>query len=245
MAALGRIAAVALIAAAAAWAIGRQAARRIERQGMDIASRRQPPDPGFPQENRTVANNNALMRMGFAPDLEGTAIAYDAEADRLVSEGRFRTDLSLAQLAAALKISAASIARPRSPGEVDPDAELFRAQSGVLTAGSKALARTRRKEQVAEGKKPDAVVSEWVVTEYAFSLNRLNHPSGEEKAVLAAIARAAGGIMPQPGDTVRAVGVFRGYVAPGRVALAPGMLPLAAQPAATATIGTERSAPFQ
>jgi hypothetical protein len=66
-----------------------------------------------------------------------------------------------------------------------------------------------------------------VVTDYSFTLNRLKHPSDEEKAVLAIICAAAT-TLTQPGDPIRAVGVSRGELADGRIALAAGFLPVEA-----------------
>ena len=63
-------------------------------------------------------------------------------------------------------------------------------------------------------------------TNSSFTLNRLRNPSAKEKIVLAAIARAAAGIMPKAGDLMRAVGVGRGELASGRIVLAAGMLPV-------------------
>lgn len=238
------MAAVALIAAAVAWAIGRETAKRIEDGDIERSSRRQPPLPGLPAATRTVLNNNTIMKMGFVGDLDGKAIAYTAEADGLVAGGQFRTDLPLEALAAILRVRPDAIAHPRFPRQVDPDAELFRAQAGTLTANAKARSREKRAWQRQHGKTPDGVVAEWIVRDFSFTLNRLRHPDDAEKAVLSAILRAAGETMPQPGDTMRAVGVFRGTLDAGRIAVAPGMLPLAAQPAAAAPFGTERSAPL-
>jgi hypothetical protein len=165
-----------------------------------------------------------IARLGWVPNLDGTAIAYDRQADRLVEGSQFRTDLSLNQTARALKISPSSIANPRSPDEVDPDAELFRAQSGVLTPRSKESVR-RFQRQLAAGKVADSIVQEWVITELSFTLKRLKQPSDQEEAVLSAIARAASQIMPDPDDKVRAVGVAQHALETGHVVLTPGMLP--------------------
>ena len=123
-----------------------------------------------------------------------------------------------------MKISTSSIANPRSPDEVDPDAELFRAQSGVLTQNSKESAR-RFQRQLAAGTVADSIVNEWVITEFSFTLNRLKQPSDQEKAVLSAIARAASEIMPGPDDAARAVGFSWGTLEAGKVTLTPGILP--------------------
>ena len=223
----GRLALAALLAAAAAtYAIGREFAKRIEKHDIEVATRRQPPAPGFPESSRTDDNNNMIMRMGLVGDLDGQAIAYTAEAARLVRDGKFRIDLPLDRMAELLRVSPHLLATARSPNEVDPNAELFRAQSGTLTVNAKTLSRASRGRQAREGKKPDAVYPDWVITNYSFTLNRLNVPSADEKVVLAAIKIAAAETMPRPGDKVRAVGVAQGELASGRIALAVGMLPL-------------------
>jgi hypothetical protein len=216
--------AIAAVATAWVWAIGHGASRSSETDQMDIFAEPEAPLPGLALKCRTAANNNMIARLGWVPNLDGTAIAYDRQADHLVEEGRFRTDLSLNQTAKALKISPSSIANPRFPDQVDPGAELFRAQSGVLTQNSKESAR-RFQRQVLAGTVADSVVPEWVVTDYSFTLNRLKQPSDQEKAVLSAIARAASEIMPDPDDKIRAVGVGHDALEIGLVALTPGMLP--------------------
>jgi hypothetical protein len=76
-----------------------------------------------------------------------------------------------------------------------------------------------------KGAVPDGVTPDWVVTEHSFTLNRLKHPSDLEKTVLSAIIRAAEGVMPQPGDKTRAVGLGADAVEPGQLSLYPGYLP--------------------
>jgi hypothetical protein len=224
----GRLAAVALAGAAGAWAIGREVARRIENHDIQIASRRQPPAPDCPVESRTADNNNMIMRMGLVGDLDGTAVAYTHEADHLVVGGRFRIDLPLEQMASLLRISPDLLANPQAPAEIDSNAELFRAQAGTLTDKAKELSRKLRKQQVLAGKKPNAVVGTWVITDFSFTLNRLRHPNEQENIILSAIISAAAETMPRPGDKIRAVGVSGGELAPGRIALAVGLLPLEA-----------------
>jgi hypothetical protein len=216
--------AIAARATAWVWAIGNRASRSSETDRIDIFAGREAPLPGLPAQSPTVANNNMIARLGWAPNLDGTAIAYARQADRLVEGGQFRTDLSLDQTARALEISPSSIANPRSPSEIDPDAELFRLQSGVLTEKSKESTRTSERQLLA-GTLSDFIVNEWVITEFSFTLNRLKQPSDQEKEVLSAIARAASEIMPGPDDKVRAVGVPRDALEGGPVVLTYGMLP--------------------
>ena len=222
----GRIGIVAAAAAVGAWAIGREASRQIEIRDIAMASRHQPPAEGFPQESLTADHNNLIMRMGLVGDLDGKAIAYDAIADRLLLNGQFRIDLPLDDMSELLHISRDLLANPKSPNDVDPDAELFRAQAGTLTEGAKDLSRKLRARQVLEGKKPDAVVAQWSITNFSFTLRRLEHPNDEEKSVLSAIILAAAETMPRPGDKIRAVVVSAEAIAGDRIALWPGMLPV-------------------
>jgi hypothetical protein len=144
----GRIAALALIAAGTAWGIGREASRRIQDHDIAIASRVQPRAQGFPDEAPIAAHNNMIMRMGLVADLDGRAVAYTAEADGLVVDGNFRTDFSLRELAAILHVRPESIAHPKSPGEINPDAVLFRTQAGVLTENARRTSRAFRSRQL-------------------------------------------------------------------------------------------------
>jgi hypothetical protein len=236
----GRIAAVSLVAAIAVWAIGREAAQRIERQDIEVSSRRQEPAPGFPASRKVADNNNAIMRKGLVGDLDGTAIAYASEVDGLVAnDGRFQTGLTLEPMARILNVGVATISRPDAPHEIDPAAVLFKVQAGQLTEPARELSRKRRNEQALQGRKRDAVYGDWIVKELSFTLNRLNHPNEEERTVLEAISRSARAMMPQPGDKLRAVSVARGDLESGSVILTTGMLPLEAQQDTAATIGTE------
>jgi hypothetical protein len=119
----GHLGAIAIVGGAAAWAIGREAARRIENHDIQIASRRQPPATGCPVASRTADNNNMIMRMGLVGDLDGTAVAYAIEANHLVADGKFQIDLPLEQMASLLRISPDLLANPQSPAEIDPSAE--------------------------------------------------------------------------------------------------------------------------
>jgi len=216
----GRIAAVALVAASMTWAIGRDVSKRIESYDIEIASRPQPPLPGFPKPSETVKKNNEIMRLGLVGDLDGMPVPYTAEADGLVSkaDGRFLTDLSLEQMARILHVDPASISKPDSH-EIDPGAVLFKVQSGTLTPQAKIRSREGRKTQ------PWYVWSEWVICDFSFTLQKLRAPNEQERAVLTAISRAARQIPPEPGDKFRAIGVNRGEFDHGTI-ITPGMLPL-------------------
>ena len=119
----GHLGAIAIVGGAAAWAIGREATRRIENHDIQIASRRQPPATGCPVASRTADNNNMIMRMGLVGDLDGTAVAYTHEADHLVVGGRFRIDLPLEQMASLLRISPDLLVNPQAPAEIDSNAK--------------------------------------------------------------------------------------------------------------------------
>ena len=219
------IAAVALVAAGMAWAIGRAASQIVENRGLEKAARYQRPAAGRPTPCRTEDNNNINSKMGYVANLDGKVIAYAVDAGGLVSDGQFRIDLPLERMAGILRVSPDSIAKPHSRNEIDPNAELFRAQAGTLSETGKELSRKMRTRQLQEGKTPDAAFGDLVITNFSFSLNRLKQPNDEEKIVLSAIIRAAAGIMSMPGDKIRAVGVNLGSLEPSLIALAPGMLP--------------------
>jgi hypothetical protein len=82
-----------------AWAIGYGASKDLKLPPSELLPSYTPPPSARPPESQTVVNNNAIARAGFIADLDGTAIAYTAEADRLFVDGRFRLDLPLADLA--------------------------------------------------------------------------------------------------------------------------------------------------
>jgi hypothetical protein len=213
------------LVAGAAWVICSAALLPMDADNIADSSRRAEPLPGLHEDPR-AAINSALMREGWVPNLDGTAVAYAEDADGLVGpDGRFRTDLAPEEAAAILHLDAAAIARAGSPREIDPAAVLFRAQAGTLSDRAKAMSRRTRLRQAAEEQIPDAVYQGWDVRDFAFTLDRLRHPDEAEEAVLAAIGRSKLWVPPRPGDAIRAVPVNRGQLGPDRVALLPGMLP--------------------
>ena len=171
--------------------------------------------------------------MGFVANLDGTVVAYPKEVNGLVSKGQFRIDLPPIPMAEILCVSPASIANPRAPDEIDPDAELFKAQAGTLSEDGKERSRKFQAQQLRERKPPDAALGEMVIMNYSFTLNRLKRPTDEERTVLSAIIRAAVGAMPMPGDKIRAVDVAASYLEDGIIAVTPGMLPPEAPQAAS------------
>ena len=220
-----RMTAFAALTAGIAWAIGREVSRRIESHDIETASRRQEPLPGIRKDPR-AAINALIMGMGWVANLDGTAVAYDALADDLFDpDGNLRKDLSPQKVADILHLAVQAVAKKGSLHDIDPQAVLFHAQAGTLTQQSKAMARKMRIQQVAQGLTPDAAYRDWDVRHYAFTLDRLSHPSAEEAEILAAISRSKLLVMPQPGDTIRAVPVNRGDLGTDRIALWPGMLP--------------------
>jgi hypothetical protein len=219
------IVALAAILTATAWAIGYEAVRRIEGNDIMISSRRQEPLPGFPKSAKADVNRIVIAN-GWVGNLRGDAAAYDAEADNLVDhDGRFRLNLSAYDAARLLSIDPRVIAKTDSPHEIDETAPLFRVQVGTLTAESRQSAIKRRIEQLAKGEPPYAASGNWDVREFVFTLAKIKHPTDEESRILSAISKSALCTVPKPGDTIRAVAVNRGDLEPGKIALAPGMLP--------------------
>jgi hypothetical protein len=214
-----RIAALVALAAAAAWGIGREASLRIFFDDTELFSRPEPA-PSVPK-SRNPLINEFITTTGWVGNLDGTAVAYSSEADELVaSDGRFQTDLTPQEAHHKLGLDAAAISKKGSPDEIDSDVVLFKAQAGTLTETAKALGRILRSKHVAA-----AIRGEWDLKDFSFTLNQLKHPSEEEKAVLAAISRSKLGILPVPGDMIRAVPANRTDFEPGMIAVSPGMLP--------------------
>jgi hypothetical protein len=189
----------------------------------DAISTYEPPPDTFPQPSQTAINNNRIMEMGLVGDLDGLAVAYTSEADGLVGlDGRFRTELGPKELAAILRLDVEILSRS--------DAILFKVQSGRLTDTAKRISIRVRTEREQQDKPRDFVCAAWITKDYAFTLERLKHPSEDERVVLEAISKAARAIMPQPGDKVRAVSAGAGQFECGGVVVAAGMLPLEAAP---------------
>jgi hypothetical protein len=216
----------AVLAVALLWLIGRAAVPRALPDDDEFASTREDPLPGFPRASPAAEINNAIARSGLVVNLDGTAVAYTAEADGLVGDdGQFRTGLSLAEAARILHRDPRTICRKDAPDELDPDAVLFRAQAGTILEESKKLARKLRFKQLQQGLPPDAAAGRWHTRDFAFTLNRIAHPDEEEETILAAISRSRRGVIPRPGDTIRAVAVDRGDLERGTAVVTPGMLP--------------------
>ena len=106
------------------------------------------------------------------------------------------------------------------------DSILFRAQEGWLTLEAKVVSRRVRDDREVEGKPRDFVYPEWITRNYAFTVERLRHPTAEDKRVLDAISNAARAVPPEPGDGIRAVGVSGGELERGIGVVSAGMLPL-------------------
>ena len=223
----GRWACLAAFAAfgyALTWGLDHEVARWVVGAGPGAAAERRAPAANAPPASQAARNNNRLMALGWVADLDGTAVIYPREVNGLVAaDGRFRTDLSPAEMARILGVDPATIARPGSSDEIDARAVLFRAVSGELTGRARALARRWRGEQADQGRIADAVGYEWVPREFAFTLGDLEHPDDAERRVLVAISRAARQLMPEPGEGIRAIAVERSDVQPHN--LAPGYLP--------------------
>ena len=189
-------------------------------QRIQIAGNRPDPQenplPQFPSPSRVNENNNRIMALGLVSDLDGIAVAYTSEADGLVApDGSWSYSLSAVEMAKVLRLDA-----------VVRDTILFRAQAGWLTPEAKVISRRIRDEGEAEGKPRDFVYPEWISRNYAFTLERVMHPTADEARVLDAISKAARAVPPVPGDGIRAVGVSRGELERGIGVLSAGMLPL-------------------
>jgi hypothetical protein len=219
-----RIATFGAMACGGVWVIGLAASNRMEKWDLETVASSEDPAPGLRHPRAVI--NNMISSKGWVPNLDGTAVAYAAEADGLISDdGRFRTDLGPREVAGILHLDVDAIIRAGSPHEIDSNAVLFRAQAGTLTESTRAACRKRRLEQVAQGLNPDAAFRDWNVRAFAFTIDRLQRPNVEEKVVLSAIARSKLLVVPRPGDSIRAVAVDRGELEFGKVALWPGMLP--------------------
>jgi hypothetical protein len=183
------------------------------------------PLPGFPDKPESIKNPNP-WRVGA--DLHGIAIVFAEEAVRLIGEdGQFRRDLPVDEFARRLVIDVKSISTP--DGRLDPDAVLFRAQRAVLTANGRAKSLEMRRRQIHTHDIPWAVFAEWGRRDYAFTLNKLLHPSDDEIIILTAIRNAPPRGVATPGDKIRATGINREQFEDVPV-ITGGMLPLEALP---------------
>ncbi len=200
-----------------------------------------PPSNRIPRPSRAVVSNNDAAQLQRPVNLEGTAVAYPEEVDRLVGvDGRFRTELSLNEMASVLSIDPQTIAKRGSKKEIDPAAVLFEAVTGRLSERAKARSRRQREIELREGWPVSAFGHEWVTVAFPFSLTTLKHPNQEQQVVLDAISRSARGLEREPGAKTNAVplpsvregGRFRGFE------FAAGYLPLEPVPGGLA-------APFQ
>jgi hypothetical protein len=187
------------------WWVGGELVHELVKNSIeDEAARSSPPD-SYPKPKLFVVNKNKDAQLRLPPDLDGTAVVYPIEVDRLVGpDGSFCTDLSLSDLAGLLNVDPQTIARKGSNDEVDPDAVLFTAVTGRLSEQAKALARRKREIQIQDGLPPSAVVEDWVQTKLSFSLKALKHPSADQKLVLDSIRHSALGLPRQPGAKTNA-----------------------------------------
>jgi hypothetical protein len=186
------------------WAGGELVHQLVKNSTEDEAARSSPPD-NYPQPSLFVVNNNKDAQLRLPPDLDGTAVVYPIEVDRLVGpDGSFCTDLSLSELAGLLNVDPQTIAKKGSVNEIDPEAVLFTAVTGRLSEPAKAQARRKREIQIQDGLPPSAVVEDWVQTKLYFNLKALKQPSADQKLVLDSIRRSALGLPRQPGAKTNA-----------------------------------------
>ncbi len=166
-----------------------------------------PPHAGAPKLSRAAVNNNDAAELKLAPDLEGVAVIYPEQVDGLISaDGSFRTDLAPEKMAAVLRINHAALRKERS-AELDPDATLFTAIIGRLSARAKALSRRVRESEARAGRPMSAAGYEWETTLIGFSLNSLKHPNPEEKRILNAIIRCKRRLPRRGGAGINAIGL--------------------------------------
>ncbi len=192
--------------AALFWWVGGEYAQRFGQDRIESRPGNSPPSESIRKPSRAVANNNKAAERKLHVNLEGTAVVYPEEVDALAAaDGSFRTELSLNEMASALRIDPKSIANPRSRHEIDPAAVLFKAVTGRLTDQTKVQSRRMREIELRGGPAASTAGWEWVTVEFPFSLNALKHPNREQKVVLDAISQSARGLERQPGAKTNAV----------------------------------------
>jgi len=159
---------------------------------------------------------------------------------RLVAvDGSFRTNITLAELAAVLRIDPGTIAKKDASNEIDPAAVLFKVAVGTLSERSKALLRKERTTMDREPRPPDLLVDEFIREDISFTLNSLKVPDDDRKIILVAISQAARQVRHQPGEKVRAIVTSRDAIESDNVDFAVGYLPLEANPTTTAVSSDE------
>jgi hypothetical protein len=162
----------------------------------------------MPKPSRALVSNNKAAALLLPVNLEGAAVAYPQEVAALVdANGKFRTELSLDELARVLSIDPQTIADRGSKNEIASEAVLFRALTGRLSERAKARSRRRRETEL-HGLQPVlAEPDEWVMVYVPFSLNSLRHPNPEETVILDAISRSARDLVREPGAKANAIPV--------------------------------------
>ena len=124
------------------WWVGGELVHELVKNSIEDEAARSSPPHNYPEPKLFVVNKNKDAQLRLPPDLDGTAVVYPIEVDRLVGpDGSFCTDLSLSELAGLLNVDPQTIARKGSNHEIDPDAVLFTAVTGRLSEQAKALAQ--------------------------------------------------------------------------------------------------------
>ncbi len=212
------------------WWLGQSHAKRPGDTASDLEASYSPPAEGAPELSRAAIMNNQAAALKLAPDLEGTAVIFPELVAGLIDPGgSFRTNDSLEQMAAILKVDPQAI-RKKNAAEIDPEAVLFTVVAGHLSERAKAQSREARAEQVRLGCPPWATGHEWVTTAIHFTLSDLRHPNVEQKKLLDAISQAVLGELKQPGAKINAIALpmSQAEMRAESVAFAPGYLPLEA-----------------
>jgi hypothetical protein len=193
-------------AAGLLWWLAGEYAHRFDQHRIEEKTGYSPPSERRPKPSWAEVNNNETVELHLRVNLEGTAVAYPAQVDRLVdADERFRTELSLNEMASVLRIDPQKFAKRRSKNEIDPEVVLFEAVTGRLSERAKARSRQRREIEIREGWPVSAFGHEWVTAAFPFSLNALRDPNQEQKVVLDAISCSARGLKRQPGAKTHAV----------------------------------------
>jgi hypothetical protein len=222
--------AVVLVVVALFGWLSNQVAHRATQNQVDEQTRYSPPLKEMPPRSREAIINEDAAALHVEVDLDGTAVVYPEQVRGLVrSDGSFRTDLTLEELARVLNLNARRIATQDSR-RINPDAVLFKVRIGRLTENSRASARRHREMEALERRGLPFGGYEWASGEESFTLNSLRRPTAAQQAVLNAISRSARLLPRQPGARINAVALesLSKAAEPQPFEFSAGLLPLEA-----------------